>query len=103
MQKVGEPLISIIEEIVQAIENNNKKAAVAASQPKSTQLGRIHRKTPLTQQKPTLVDVLHHLRMAAEWSRHPFFPIVLILLKFLKKAWKEVGILWELEEEKFRY
>lgn len=100
MQKVGESLISIIEEIVQAIENNNKKAAVAASQPKSTQLGRIHRKTPLTQQKPTLVDVLHHLRMA---SRHPFFPIVLILLKFLKKAWKEVGILWELEEEKLRY
>lgn len=75
MQKVGESLISIIEEIVEAIENNNNKAAVtavaavaavAASQPKSTQLGRIQRKTPLTQQKPTLVDVLHHLRMAAE-------------------------------------
>lgn len=69
MQKVGESFTSIIEEIVEAIENNNNKAAVAAvaaSQPKSTQLGRLQRKTPLTQQKPTLVDVLHHLRMAAE-------------------------------------
>lgn len=98
-----ESLISLIEEIVQASENNNKETTIAAYQPKLTQFRRIQRKPPLTQQKPTLVDVLHHLRMAVQWSKYLFFSIVLFLLKFLKKGWKEVGILGGLEEEKFRY